>query len=155
MAKVYEGKLNGQGLKFGLVVSRFNEAITSKLLEGALDCLRRHSVSEDDIEIYWVPGAFEIPTTLKKLAEQKKFDALIALACVIRGETPHFDYVAAEVTKGVAQVSLKKEIPVAFGVVTADSLEQAINRAGAKSGNKGFQAAMSAIEMANLFKQIK
>lgn len=154
MAKVFEGKLDGRGLKFGIVVSRFNDAITTRLLEGALDCLRRHNVAADDVEIYWVPGAFEIPVALKKLASQKRFNALIALACVIRGETPHFDFVSAEVAKGVAHVSIKKEVPIAFGVVTADSLEQAINRAGAKSGNKGFQAAMSALEMANLFRQM-
>lgn len=155
MVKIYEGKLDGRGLKFGIVVSRFNEAITSRLLAGALDCLKRHNVSEEDIEVFWVPGAFEIPVALKRIASSERFNALIALACIIRGETPHFDYVASEVTKGIAQVSLKKSVPVAFGVVTADSLEQAINRAGAKSGNKGFQAAMSALEMANLFAQIE
>lgn len=154
MVKVYEGKLDGKGLKFGIVVSRFNEAITKRLLEGAVDCLKRHNVSEEDIQIIWVPGAFEIPVTLKRIAASSRFDALIALACIIRGETPHFDYVAAEVAKGIAQVSLKEMTPISFGVVTADSLEQAINRAGAKNGNKGFQAAMSAIEMASLFSQL-
>ncbi|MCX7832515.1 MAG: 6,7-dimethyl-8-ribityllumazine synthase [Actinobacteria bacterium] len=154
MLKIYEGKLDGKGLRFGIVVSRFNDAITTRLLEGAIDCLKRHNVSEEDIHIIWVPGAFEIPVTLKRVAASSRFDALIALACIIRGETPHFDYVAAEVAKGIAQVSLKEMTPISFGVVTADSLEQAINRAGAKNGNKGFQAAMSALEMASLFSQL-
>jgi 6,7-dimethyl-8-ribityllumazine synthase len=154
MVQKFEGKLEGKGLRFGIVVSRFNDVITSRLLEGALDCLFRHGVDEHDVDIYWVPGAFEIPVTLKKIASNHNYDALISLACIIRGETPHFEYVSAEVAKGIAQVSLETGIPVAFGVVTADSLEQAVNRAGAKSGNKGFQAALSAIEMANLFKQV-
>lgn len=154
MARRFEGKLDGSGLKFGIVVSRFNDVITSRLLEGALDCLYRHGVEEKNIDIYWVPGAFEIPVTLKKVTLKGDYDALVSLACIIRGETPHFEYVSAEVAKGIAQVSLETGVPVAFGVVTADSLEQAVNRAGAKSGNKGFQAALSAIEMANLFRQI-
>ncbi len=153
MARVYEGKLDGKGLKFAIVVSRFNEAITSRMLDGALDCLRRHNVSDDDISIFWVPGGFEVPVALKKAAKTGKYDAMIAISCLIRGDTPHFDYVASEISKGVAKVSLDTEIPVAFGVVTADTLEQAINRAGAKSGNKGFQAAMTALEMANLFRE--
>jgi 6,7-dimethyl-8-ribityllumazine synthase len=149
-----EGKLEGKDLRFGIVVSRFNDAITVRLLEGALDCLIRHGVSEENITVYWVPGAFEIPVTLKKAAGKGDYDALISLACIIRGDTPHFEYVSSEVAKGVAQVSLETGVPISFGVVTADNLEQAINRAGAKSGNKGFQAAMSALEMANLFKQV-
>lgn len=154
MVKKIEGRLEGKDLKFAIVVSRFNDAITTRLLDGALDCLIRHGVSEENITVYWVPGAFEIPVTLKKAAETKAYDALISLACIIRGDTPHFEYVSSEVAKGVAQVSLETGVPISFGVVTADNLEQAINRAGAKSGNKGFQAAMSALEMANLFKQV-
>lgn len=155
MVRKFEGKLDAEGFRFGIIVSRFNEAISNRLLEGALDCLLRHNASEDSIDVYLVPGSFEIPVTLKKIAEKREYDALIALGCIIRGETPHFDYVAAEVAKGIAAVSLETEVPVAFGIVTADTLEQAINRAGAKSGNKGFQAALSAIEMASLFGSIR
>ncbi len=151
--KVYEGKLTGRGLKFAIVVSRFNDLITSKLLEGALDALKRHEVDEKDIEIFKVPGAFEIPVVAKRLAT-KEYDAVICLAAVIRGSTPHFDYVSAEVSKGIANASLETGKPIIFGVITADTLEQAIERAGTKMGNKGFAAAMSAIEMANLMKQI-
>lgn len=153
--KKFEGKLDAQGLKFGLVVSRFNELLSSRLLEGALDCLRRHKAKEDDIDVVWVPGSFEIPLLIKTLAEQKKYDALVALGVVIRGDTPHFEFVANEAVKGIAKVSIETGIPVALGIVTADNLEQAIERAGTKAGNKGWQAAQSAIEMANLIKTIK
>ncbi len=153
--RIFEGKLVGKGLKFALVVSRFNETVTKKLLEGALDCLLRHDVQGEDVDIFWTPGSFEIPVTAKKLAETGKYDAIICLGCLIRGDTPHFDFLSAEVTKGVAQVSLEHTIPVIFGVLTADTLEQAMERSGAKGGNKGFQAALSAIEMANLFKEMK
>lgn len=153
MAKVLEGKLVAEGLKFGIVVGRFNEFITGKLLSGALDGLERHGVSREDIDIAWVPGAFEIPLAAKRMAN-KQYDAIICLGAVIRGATPHFDYVASEVAKGVAHVGLDQDKPVVFGVITADSLEQAIERAGTKAGNKGWDAALSAIEMANLLKQI-
>ncbi len=152
--KVYEGKLDATGLKFAIVLSRFNEFITSKLLSGAIDCLKRNNASEEDIAIAWVPGSFEIPAVAKKLVDAKKFDAVICLGAVIRGATPHFDYVAAEVSKGVAQVGLASPIPVVYGVLTTDTIEQAVERAGTKSGNKGFDAALSAIEMANLFRQL-
>lgn len=151
--KTYEGKLIGKGLKFGIVVSRFNELITSKLLGGAIDVLRRHDVAENDIEITWVPGAFEIPLIAKKMAKNKKYDTVITLGAVIRGSTPHFDYVSSEVAKGVGLVALQTEVPIIFGVLTTDTLEQAIERAGAKAGNKGSDAAITAIEMANLNKQ--
>jgi 6,7-dimethyl-8-ribityllumazine synthase len=141
-------------LKVAIVVSRFNEFITGKLLSGAIDCLKRNRANEDDITVVWVPGSFEIPSVVKKMAQSKKFDAVISLGAVIRGATPHFDYIAAEVTKGVAQISLTSDIPVVFGVLTTDSIEQAIERAGTKSGNKGFDAALSAIEMCNIYKQI-
>lgn len=152
--KTYEGKLIAQELKFGIIVARFNEFIGSKLLSGALDALNRHGVEEENIEIAWVPGAFEIPLTAKKMAKSKKYDGVICLGAVIRGSTPHFDYVSSEVSKGIANVSLDTEIPVIFGVLTTDTIEQAIERAGTKAGNKGFDAAVTAIEMANLFKQI-
>ena len=152
--KTIEGKLDATGLKVGIVVSRFNEFITAKLLGGAVDCLKRNNADEDNITVEWVPGAFEIPAMAKRLVQSKKYDAVICLGTVIRGSTPHFEYVSAEVSKGVAQVSMTAEIPVIFGVLTTDSIEQAIERAGTKSGNKGFDAAMSAIEMASLFRQI-
>lgn len=152
--KTIEGKLDASGLKFGIVVSRFNEFITSKLLGGAVDCLRRNNADDENITVAWVPGAFEVPSMAKKLVQSKKYDAVICLGTVIRGSTPHFDYVSAEVSKGVAQVGMQADIPVIFGVLTTDSIEQAIERAGTKSGNKGFDAAMSAIEMANIFRQI-
>jgi len=152
MSKTFEGNLLGKGLKFGLVVSRFNEFFSKKLLEGAQDALLRHGVNESDIEIAWTPGSFEIPLIAKKLAESKKYNAIICLGAVIRGGTPHFDYIAAEVSKGIAKVSLDSGIPVIFGVITTDTLEQAIERSGTKDGNKGFDAAVSAIEMANLVK---
>ncbi|EPY2272493.1 6,7-dimethyl-8-ribityllumazine synthase [Clostridium sporogenes] len=150
--KIYEGKLTAEGLKVGIIVSRFNEFITSKLLAGSIDCLKRHGAKEDNIEICWVPGAFEIPVIAKKMASKGKYDAVICLGAVIRGATPHFDYVSSEVSKGVAHVSLDKEVPVIFGVLTTDTIEQAIERAGTKAGNKGYDAAMSAIEMANIMK---
>ncbi|MGI6712552.1 MAG: 6,7-dimethyl-8-ribityllumazine synthase [Bacillota bacterium] len=153
MVKVYEGKLIGQGLKFGLVVGRFNEFITSKLLSGTLDALQRHGVDQEDIEIAWVPGAFEIPLAAQRMV-QKNYNAVICLGAVIRGATPHFEYVSAEVAKGIAHVSLESGKPVIFGVITADTIEQAIERAGTKAGNKGWDAAISAIEMANLFRSI-
>jgi 6,7-dimethyl-8-ribityllumazine synthase len=154
MGKHFEGKLLGEGLKFGLIISRFNEFVSKKLLEGAQDALLRHGVKEEDIDIAWTPGSFEIPLVAKKLAQTKKYDAIICLAAVIRGGTPHFQYIAAEVTKGIAKVGLDAELPVIYGVITADTLEQAIERAGTKAGNKGFDAAVSAIEMANLVKGI-
>ncbi|EJO5348618.1 6,7-dimethyl-8-ribityllumazine synthase [Clostridium botulinum] len=150
--KIYEGKLTAEGLKVGIIVSRFNEFITSKLLSGSIDCLKRHGANEENIEICWVPGAFEIPVVANKMASKDKYDAVICLGAVIRGATPHFDYVSSEVSKGVANVSLNKEVPVIFGVLTTDTIEQAIERAGTKAGNKGYDAAMSAIEMANLMK---
>ncbi|MCA6079363.1 6,7-dimethyl-8-ribityllumazine synthase [Candidatus Endomicrobiellum agilis] len=148
------GQLNAHGKKFAIVVSRFNEFITNKLISGAEDILKRHSVADEDISVYWVPGAFEIPAVAKKIAENKKVDGIICLGCVIRGATPHFDYVSSEVSKGVASVSLQSEVPVIFGVLTTDSIEQAIERAGTKAGNKGSDAAMSAIEMVNLYSVI-
>ena len=154
MAKRYIGKLVGEGLKFGVVVARFNEFITSKLLDGAQDTLTRHGVKEADIDVAWTPGSFEIPLIAKKMAESGRYDAIICLGAVIRGGTPHFDYIAAEVSKGIASVSLGTGLPVILGVITADTLEQAIERAGTKSGNYGSQAALHAIEMANLGKAI-
>ncbi|MCB0821225.1 MAG: 6,7-dimethyl-8-ribityllumazine synthase [Bacteroidales bacterium] len=152
--KVIEGKLNAKGLKFGIVIGRFNEFIGSKLLGGALDALNRHDADDKDIEMVWAPGSYEIPLLAKKMAKSGKYDAVICLGAVIRGATPHFDYVANEVAKGVAQAGLETEVPIIFGVLTTDSIEQAIERAGTKSGNKGFDAAMAAIEMGNLMKQI-
>ncbi len=154
MTKIIEGKLDASGQKFGLVVSRFNSFICDRLVEGALDALLRHGASREDIHIVRVPGAFEIPVTAKKMAETGRFDALICLGAVIRGATPHFDYVSSEVSKGVASVSLDAGIPVAFGVLTTDNIEQAIERAGSKAGNKGAEAAVTAIEMVNLFKAL-
>ncbi len=153
MSKNLEGMLQGKGLKFGVVVSRFNEFFTGKLLEGAKDALLRHGVDDDDIEIAWTPGSFEIPLVAQTMARSKKYDAVICLAAVIRGGTPHFDYIAAEVTKGIAKVGLDTGLPVIYGVITTDTLEQAIERSGTKAGNKGFDAAVSAIEMANLLRQ--
>lgn len=154
MVKVYEGHLLGQGLKFGLVAGRFNEFITNRLLSGALDALKRHGVAEEDIEVAWVPGAFEISLAARRMMEMRRFDAVICLGTVIRGATPHFEYVAAEVSKGIARISLESGIPAAFGVVIADSIEQAIERAGTKAGNKGWSAAETAIEMASLLKNM-
>lgn len=155
MGKVFEGKLVARGLRFGIVVSRFNEFISSKLLDGCLDSLKRHDADEKNIDIAWVPGSFEIPHAAKKLAASKKYDAVICLGAVIKGDTPHFDYIAAEVTKGIASTGLDSGVPVILGVLTTDTLEQAIERAGTKSGNKGAEAAMSAIEMANLYDVIR
>ena len=154
MGKVYEGMLLGEGLKFGVVVSRFNEFVTKKLLDGAQDALLRHGVGEGDIDVAWVPGSFEIPLVAKKLVQTKKYDAIICLGAVIRGETPHHEYIATEVTKGIAKIGLESELPVSFGIITADSLEQAIERAGTKAGNRGADAAVDAIEMANLLKSV-
>jgi 6,7-dimethyl-8-ribityllumazine synthase len=152
--RTIEGKLMGQGLKFALVVSRFNSFITERLLDGALDCLRRNGVADADLTVVRVPGAWEIPLTAKKLVGQNAYDAVICLGAVIRGATPHFDYVAAEVSKGVAQVTLDSGVPVLFGVLTTDTLEQAVERAGSKAGNKGFEAAQAAMEMANLMREL-
>ena len=152
--KVIEGQLSAKGLKFGIIVGRFNEFISSKLLGGALDAQKRSGADENDIEMAWSPGSFEIPLIAKKMAKAKKYDAIICLGAVIRGATPHFDFVANEVSKGVANAMLETEVPIIFGVLTTESIEQAIERAGTKSGNKGFDAAMAAIEMANLMKEI-
>jgi len=148
-----EGNLIAEGLKFGIVVGRFNEFIGGKLLDGALDAIKRHGANVAETDVAWVPGAFEIPLIAKKMAKSGKYDAVICLGAVIKGHTPHFEYVSGEVTKGVAQVSLNEEMPVIFGVLTVDSIEQAIERAGTKAGNKGFEAAVTGIEMANLLKQ--
>lgn len=154
MNRIIEGNITAKGLKFAVVVSRFNEFITNKLLGGALDALKRHEVEADAITTVWVPGAFEIPVVAKKLAESGKYDAVICLGAVIRGSTSHYDLVCAEVTKGIAHVGLNSGLPVIFGIVTTDNIEQAVERAGTKAGNKGFDAAMSAMEMANLLKNI-
>jgi len=154
MPKFHEAKLIAEGKKFALVVSRFNDFITEKLLSGALDALIRTGAADQDIEVVKVPGAFEIPVVAKKMAKSNRFDAIICLGAVIRGSTPHFDYVSAEVSKGVAMVSMESEIPVIFGVITTDTIEQAIERAGTKAGNKGWSAAIAAVEMANLFEII-
>lgn len=151
--KVYEGKLTTKDSRYGILVGRFNEFIGGKLLNGAIDALKRHGATEENIEIAWVPGSFEMPLAAKKMASSGKYDAIICLGAVIRGATPHFDYISAEVSKGIASVSLDTGIPVIFGVLTTDNIEQAIERAGTKAGNKGFSAAVSAIEMVNLFKQ--
>jgi len=152
---IYSGKLSAEGKKFAIVISRFNEFITSKLLGGAMDCLIRHKCSENDIDIYWVPGSFEIPLIAKKLAENKKYNAVICLGLVMKGDTMHNHYVSSEVTKGIAQVGLSTGVPVAFGIINADTLEQAIERAGTKAGNRGFEAALGVIEMVDLIEQIK
>jgi 6,7-dimethyl-8-ribityllumazine synthase len=149
-----EGELKAEGLKFGIVVGRFNDFITSKLLEGAVDSLVRHGASEADIDVMRVPGSFEIPLAAKRLAQKGGYDAIICLGAVIRGATPHFDYVASEVSKGIASVSLETGVPIAFGVITADTIEQAVERAGTKSGNKGWDAALTAMEMARVLKKL-
>jgi 6,7-dimethyl-8-ribityllumazine synthase len=154
MVKILEGALVAKGKRFGVVVSRFNDFITKKLLESCLDTLTRHGAKDSEIEVAWVPGAFEMPFIAKKMASSKKYDAIICLGTVIRGETPHFDFVASEVAKGVAKVGLDANVPTIFGVITADNMEQAISRAGAKAGNKGKDAALSAIEMVNLLSAI-
>ena len=152
--KIYEGNLVSEKIKVGIVVARFNEFITSKLLGGAVDALKRENVADDDIEVAWVPGAFEIPLVAKKMANSGRYDAVICLGAVIRGSTTHYDYVCNEVSKGVASVGLESEIPVMFGVVTTENIEQAIERAGTKAGNKGYDCAMAAIEMVNLLREI-
>ncbi|ADK85740.1 6,7-dimethyl-8-ribityllumazine synthase [Desulfarculus baarsii DSM 2075] len=154
MAKVLEGVLKADGMRMGVIVGRFNEFIGGKLVEGALDCLRRHGCADDDVTIAWVPGAFEIPLAAQRMAASNKYDAVIALGAVIRGSTPHFDYVAAEVSKGVAHVALDSGVPVIFGVLTTDTIEQAIERAGTKAGNKGADAALAAIEMVDLLRRL-
>jgi len=154
MVKVLEGKIGAEGVRFAIVVSRFNDFISARLAEGAMDALQRHGAGEDQVSLVKVPGAFEIPLVAKRLAESGRYDAIICLGAVIRGATPHFDYVAAEVSKGIAMVALETKIPVTFGVLTTDNLEQAIERAGSKSGNKGWDAAMAAMEMVSLFKQL-
>jgi 6,7-dimethyl-8-ribityllumazine synthase len=154
MPKIIQGDLSGKGLKFGIVAARFNDFITARLLDGAVDALQRHGVAESDIEIVKVPGSYEIPLAARIMAQTRKYNAVICLGAVIRGATPHFEYVSAEVSKGVAAVSLETGLPVIFGVLTTDTIEQAIERAGTKSGNKGWDAALSAIEMANVMKQM-
>ena len=154
MVKVISGQLLAKGKKFAIVVSRFNDLITKELLSGCLDALVRHGADEKDIQVVWAPGCFEIPTVASKLANPKKTDAVICLGAVIRGSTPHFDYIASEVSKGIASVSLDSGMPVIFGIITADTIEQAIERAGTKEGNKGVQAAVNAIEMANVMEQL-
>lgn len=151
---IYEGNFNGKQMKFGIVAARFNEFITSKLLSGAIDCLERHEISKEDIDVAWVPGAFEIPLVASKMAQLKKYDAILCLGAVIRGSTTHYDYVCNEVSKGIAHVSLTYNIPVLFGVLTTETIEQAIERAGTKAGNKGFECAQGAIEMVNLLHSI-
>ncbi len=153
--KEYQGKLIAKGLKFAIVVSRFNDFLSTRLLDGALDALKRHDANETDIEVAWTPGSFEIPIIAKKLAESKRYDAVICLGVIIRGDTPHFDFVASETAKGVALAGLNSGVPTIFGVITSDDTDQAIDRAGTKSGNKGWQAALAAIEMANLMKSMK
>jgi len=155
MPRITEGKLTAKGLRFGIVVSRFNDFICDHLLAGAMDVLVRNGADDGDIEVFKVPGAFEIPQAAKKVALSKRFDAVICLGAVIRGATPHFEYIAAEVSKGVAMIGLESEVPVTFGVLTTDNLEQAIERAGSKAGNKGWDAALSAVEMANLYREMK
>jgi 6,7-dimethyl-8-ribityllumazine synthase len=151
MSKVYEGHITGEERKIGIVVSRFNEFISGRLLEGAMDCLRRHGVDDKEITIAWVPGAFDIPAVAKRMGDSSAYDAVICLGAVIRGATPHFDYVAAEVAKGVAQAGMQSGVPTVFGVITADSLEQAIERAGSKAGNRGYDAGLAALELADLY----
>jgi 6,7-dimethyl-8-ribityllumazine synthase len=152
--KIIEGELQAKGLKFGIVASRFNEFITSKLLDGAIDALLRHGAKDEDIEVIRVPGSFEIPLVAKKLALKGAYNAIICLGAIIRGSTPHFEYIAAEVSKGVASASMETGVPIAFGVITSDTIEQAVERAGTKSGNKGWDAAITAIEMAQLLKKL-
>lgn len=152
--KTLEGKLTAKNIKIAIVVARFNEFITSKLLSGCIDCLIRHEAADEDLTVAWVPGAFEIPMAAKKLAESGKYDAVICLGAVIRGATPHFDYVCAEASKGIAQVSMQTGVPVAFGVLTTENIQQAVERAGTKAGNKGVDCAMTAMEMVNLFKEM-
>ncbi len=152
--RVYKGQITGEGLKFGIVISRFNEFITGKLLEGAMDAFARHGVKEEDIEVAWVPGSFEIPALASYLLKKKEFDALICLGAIIRGETSHFEAISSQVARGISGLALREKIPVIFGIVTADTLEQAIERAGTKAGNRGWDAAISAMEMVNLYRQL-
>lgn len=154
MGAEYQGKLIGTGKTFGIIVSRYNSFITKRLLEGAIDGLVRHGVKEEDVGVFWVPGAYEIPITAQKVIQRGKYDAVICLGAIIRGETPHFDFVASESAKGITQIGLSSGVPVIYGIITTETLEQAIDRAGAKTGNKGTEAALSAIEMVNLFGQI-
>ena len=154
MPKVHEGTLTADGRRFGIAVSRFNELVTGKLLEGALDCLRRHGCADDHVEIAWVPGSFELPLVAQKLAATNRFDVIICLGAIIRSTTPHFDFVASEAAKGISSISLTSGVPVTFGVVTTDNLEQALERAGTLAGNRGWDAALNAIEMANLMKEL-
>jgi 6,7-dimethyl-8-ribityllumazine synthase len=153
--KTFEGHLSGKDLKFGIVISRFNELVTGRLLDGAKDALIRHGADDENIEVIWVPGAFEIPSAAQVAVQSDRYEAVICLSAVIRGDTPHFDYIAAETTKGIAAVGLQSKIPVTYGVITADTLEQALERAGSKAGNKGWDAAVSAIEMTDLFRKLK
>lgn len=152
--KIYEGEISGKGLKFAIVASRFNDFITSRLIDGAVDALKRHGTAEKDIELVRVPGAFETPMVVKKLAQKGSYNAVIALGAIIRGSTPHFDYVASEASKGIATASMETDVPVAFGIITSDTIEQAVERAGSKAGNKGADAAVTAMEMANLIRKI-
>ena len=152
--KVYEGQLAAQGRRFGIAVSRFNDLVTTKLLDGALDCLRRHGAADEDIEVAWVPGSFELPIAAKKLTATGRFDVVICLGAIVRSDTPHFDFVASEAAKGIAQVGLESGVPVTFGVVTADTVDQAIQRAGVRAGNRGWDAALNAVEMASLMDQL-
>lgn len=153
--RVYKGQITGKGLKFGIVISRFNEFITGKLLEGAMDALTRHGVEEEDIEVVWVPGSFEIAALAARLLKKKNFNALICLGAIIRGETPHFEVLSSQVTRAISGLSLTERIPIIFGLITADTLEQAMERAGTKAGNRGWDAAISAMEMVSLYKQIE
>ena len=150
MPRVHEGKLNAQGKRFALVVSRFNDLVTTRLLDGALDCLQRHGAADEDIEVAWVPGAFELPVVAQKMAQTGRFDVVTCLGCIVRSDTPHFDYVAGESAKGIARVGLASGVPVIFGVITADTVDQAVQRAGVKAGNRGWDAALNAVEMASL-----
>ena len=155
MPRMHEGKLNAQGKRFALVVSRFNDLITTRLLDGALDCLQRHGAMDEDIEVAWVPGAFELPVVAQKMAQTGRFDVVTCLGCIVRSDTPHFDYVAGESSKGIARVGLDTGVPITFGVITADTVDQAVQRAGVKSGNRGWDAGMNAVEMASLMAAIE
>jgi len=154
MPRMHEGKLNAQGKRFALVVSRFNDLVTTRLLDGALDCLQRHGAVDEDIEVAWVPGAFELPIVAQKMAQTGRFDVVTCLGCIVRSDTPHFDYVAGESSKGIARVGLDTGVPITFGVITADTVDQAVQRAGIKSGNRGWDAGMNAVEMASLMAAI-
>lgn len=155
MPRVHEGQLNAQGKRFALVVSRFNDLVTTRLLDGAMDCLQRHGAADEDIEVAWVPGAFELPVVAQKMAQTGRFDVVTCLGCIVRSDTPHFDYVAGESSKGIARVGLDTGVPITFGVITADTVDQAVQRAGVKSGNRGWDAGMNAVEMASLMAAIE